>query len=895
MKHYKNPILHIVCLIYCFIGVSVISAHDGTDTFLKSFTIPSIEKYRPKVALVLSGGGARGIAQIGVIKELEKRNIPIDYVVGTSIGAIIGGLYSVGYTAEELDSLLLSLDWQKLFGLTSEQDRDNMFLDQKLEQDRNILTLRFRDFEFVVPQAVSEGNRFTTLLQRFLWKAPYLPNNNFNRLYRPFRAIATDLIRARSVSLASGNLVNAIRASATLPLRYSPVKVDSMLLVDGGVLANIPIEYAEEFSPDIIIAVNTTSPLHTTEELDKPWNVADQVVSILMKKYEESKSHASHILITPELGNRSNSDYQHLDSVMMLGEQAALAMMPRLQQYYDSLCVESMTKVSSREMSPFESQFSTIRFQGNKDPLIIPASAQRQIGNALHTFIRDAQHIGDVQAHVYSQGKEVSLSIVPQAKKEIRFVRETGNPEVPQRIYQSLIHSSMSENTEYRLQRVVKSHYDHLGFSLTTVADCSYNHETQTLEYSLTPQTINALEVVNAKESVKDMVKKLLSVSDDIPLYSMEEFANRWEALLGTGIFESATVEFVVNSKNGYTAIVEVREKPNQAIQFGIRIDNERNTRAGIGFIYDEFIGTGIRSDANIAIGARNQNIQLGLNSQGLFDSDATVSIQAYLDWKYIYLYRNAVNLPTGQFARIRDGEIIEQRMGLLTRFGSRVGRDGEVLAGFRLEQQRLYSITETGELPSFSPLGALKITARFDSEDKSDFPTNGRILDMSLETSLLSGVGFATFSKVSLFTRSTTQVGMITIRPSFRMGFADNTTPIPEFFTIGGEDSFFGLREDDKRGRQIAQASVETRYKFPFRLLFDTYCSFRYDIGSIWETFQNIRIGTLRHGVGVSLGFDTPIGPARFSVGRSFYFQSEPDGAVLGPYLGYFSIGVRM
>jgi NTE family protein len=233
--------------------------------------------------------------------------------------------------------------------------------------------------------------------------------------------------------------------------------------------------------------------------------------------------------------------------------------------------------------------------------------------------------------------------------------------------------------------------------------------------------------------------------------------------------------------------------------------------------------------------------------------------------------------------------------MGLLTRFGSRVGRDGELFAGLRFEQQRLYSINETGELPSFSSIGALKINARFDSEDKSDFPTNGRILDMSLETSVLSGASFIAFSKVSMFTRSTTQIGIFTIRPSFRMGFADNTTPIPEFFTIGGEDSFFGLREDDKRGRQIAQASVETRYKLPFKLLFDTYCSFRYDIGSIWETFQNIRIGTLRHGVGLLLGFDTPIGPAKFSVGRGFYFQSDPDGAVLGPYLGYFSIGVRM
>ena len=149
---------------------------------------------------------------------------------------------------------------------------------------------------------------------------------------------------------------------------------------------------------------------------------------------------------------------------------------------------------------------------------------------------------------------------------------------------------------------------------------------------------------------------------------------------------------------------------------------------------------------ARIGVGARNQTIQIDHTTQTLFDSYATMGITAYFDWKYIYLYRNALNLPTGQFARIRDGEIIEQRMGVLTRIGNRVGRDGELFANFRLEQQRLYSTTDNSELPSFSSLGALKLNARFDSEDKSDFPTMGRVLDMSLETSLLTGASFVTF-----------------------------------------------------------------------------------------------------------------------------------------------------
>lgn len=894
MRHRKIRLLLLLCIFFLPSVVQCLTKEEAdTETIVHTFQIPHTEHYRPKVALVLSGGGARGIAQIGVIKELEKKGIPVDYVIGTSIGAIIGGLYAVGYTADELDSLLMSLDWQEMFGLSSEQQRNDMFLDQKLEQDRNILTLRFRDFQFVVPQAVSEGNRFSSLLQRLLWRAPYLPSNNFNELYRQFRAIATDLIQAKSVSLRAGNLINAIRASATLPLRYSPVRIDSMVLVDGGVLANIPIEYAEEFSPDIIIAVNTTSPLHTTDELDKPWNVADQVVSILMKKYAENKPHKSHILITPSLGNRSNIDYQDLDSVLRSGEQAATYSMPRLSSLYDSLCVQAIVNAVVQETKPFSPQITSVRHAHLTMTHDDALPSLRSVGAIVDKVIR-LEKSSSARIDVVRKGKETTLVITPNTNAEIRSVFVNGQPDIGDSILQLLPRYYVSGITEYKLHRAVKEYYSRRNLPLTTVNDITYNQATSQLRCSLTPQIINALEVHHPKQSVKDIVNKLLNVHES-PMYSMEEFVDRWEAMLGAGIFETASVEFRADNQTGYTAIIDVREKPNQAIHFGVRVDNERNARTGIDFVYDECLGAGIRSSARIGVGARNQTIQIDHTTQTLFDTYATMGITAYFDWKYIYLYRNALNLPTGEFARIRDGEIIEQRMGILTRIGNRVGRDGELFANFRLEQQRLYSINDNGELPSFSSLGALKINARFDSEDKSDFPTMGRVLDMSLETSLLTGASFVTFSKVSLYTRTTKQVGLFTFRPSFRMGFADNTTPVPEFFTIGGEDSFFGLREDDKRGRQIAQASLETRYKLPFRLLFDTYCSFRYDIGSIWETFQSIRIGTLRHGIGMLIGLDTPIGPAKFSVGRSFYFQSDPNGAVVGPFLGYFSIGVRM
>ena len=283
-----------------------------------------LEKQRPKIALVLSGGGARGISQIGVIEELEKAGITIDFIIGTSIGAVVGGLYSSGYTSSELDSIMLFTNWNNIFSLSSSQKRGDLFLDQKVINDRNLLTFRFNNFKFIVPEAISVGTQFHNFLQKLLWNSVYNCEQDFNKLKVPFRAVATDLVSGKSISLKNGNLAGAIRASATVPLRYAPVKLDSMVLVDGGLMANIPVEQAKEFKPDIIIAVNTTSPLFTKELLDIPWNLADQVVSILMRKFSSVSSNEADILIEPDIGLKSNSDFSEIDSLLEKGRDATL-------------------------------------------------------------------------------------------------------------------------------------------------------------------------------------------------------------------------------------------------------------------------------------------------------------------------------------------------------------------------------------------------------------------------------------------------------------------------------------------------------------------------------------------------------------------------------------------
>ena len=164
------------------------------------------EPERPRVALVLSGGGARGIAQIGVLTALENHNIPIDFIAATSLGAVVGGLYAAGYSPAELESIAVTTDWDEVLSLTEDTRRADLFVEQKKESDRTFFSLRFEGLEPVLPAALSSGQRLTDFLSLLDLQAVYHSDSTFDDLRVPFRAVSTDLISGSRVARSDGSL-----------------------------------------------------------------------------------------------------------------------------------------------------------------------------------------------------------------------------------------------------------------------------------------------------------------------------------------------------------------------------------------------------------------------------------------------------------------------------------------------------------------------------------------------------------------------------------------------------------------------------------------------------------------------------------------------------------------
>ncbi|HZK75288.1 MAG TPA: patatin-like phospholipase family protein, partial [Candidatus Kapabacteria bacterium] len=243
----------------------------GQDVRVPDTLLPEAKRlaHPPGVALVLSGGGMKGFVHIGVLDVLDSAHVPIGLIAGTSIGAVVGGLYAAGYSPKQLEHFAESTNWSDVLGIQGEPDRSERSLNQK-DMDHALLSLRFTGFfNPVIPQALSNGERLTMLLNEMVLNAPAgVPRDFLRDLRVPFVAVTTDIVHGTRQLLTKGDLTEALRASATLPLRFSPLPGDSEILMDGGLIANIPADVARSFGASRVIVSNATAGLHPREALN---------------------------------------------------------------------------------------------------------------------------------------------------------------------------------------------------------------------------------------------------------------------------------------------------------------------------------------------------------------------------------------------------------------------------------------------------------------------------------------------------------------------------------------------------------------------------------------------------------------------------------------------------
>jgi NTE family protein len=285
---------------------------------------PQQNLIRPRICLVLSGGGARGMAHIGVLKVLEELKVPIDCIAGTSMGAVVGGLYASGMTVSQIADTMRSLDWQEAFR-DAPPRRDLAF--RRKQDDRNFLVrlpLGLKHAKILLPKGFIQGQKLQETLRQLT--LPFSNSTNFIELPTPFRAVATDLETGAAVLLDRGDLAIAMRASISAPGVFAPVDYQGRLLVDGGLAENLPIDVARAMHADILIVSDVSFPLRPRDQLDSALSISNQMLAILVRKDADRQKATlgpQDILIEPVLGATASTDFTQAVSTIARGEEAA--------------------------------------------------------------------------------------------------------------------------------------------------------------------------------------------------------------------------------------------------------------------------------------------------------------------------------------------------------------------------------------------------------------------------------------------------------------------------------------------------------------------------------------------------------------------------------------------
>lgn len=299
--------------------LSVFTLSAGAET--QSIAKPGAK--RPKVCLVLSGGGARGAAHVGVLKVLEEYRIPIDCIAGTSMGSLVGAAYASGNSVSEMEALLEGLNTNSLF--RDKPPREELQIRRK-QEDRSLLFSPELGIGSLGGDMLPKGLVTGVQLESVLRKISAPGYRDFDELPIPFRAVATDLVTGKAVIFDKGELANVMRSSMSVPVAISPVEVGGQLLVDGMLVNNLPIDVGRAMGADVIIAVNVGTPLLKREELGSMLGIAGQMLSILTEQNVQAALATlkpTDILITPELGNFATSDFDNLSKTLPIGQAAA--------------------------------------------------------------------------------------------------------------------------------------------------------------------------------------------------------------------------------------------------------------------------------------------------------------------------------------------------------------------------------------------------------------------------------------------------------------------------------------------------------------------------------------------------------------------------------------------
>lgn len=822
---------------------------------------PEVPQPDHRIGLALSGGGARGLCAVGILRAMEERDVAVEAIAGTSIGGIIGGLYACGYSPDELERIINDLDISAL--VSSRPQRSSMFLAQRQEREKYLLSVRFDGWRPQLPQALTGGQEITSLLTRLTTSANYRAGRDFSRFPIPFKTVGTDIVTGKLVVLSSGSLADAMRATMAFPLAFTGVESGESLLMDGGMLMPVPVEIVRDMVDNNtpVIAVNTSSPLATYDQLTSAVDIANQVSTIMTADKLKQQLALADLVITPVGNETVSTDFKFADSLVSLGYQAGLKAadsiisLSRHQpvltwqvRQLQVICDDSRLREKIRQVG-LDRPFTRKQLIADLQTLV-RTEAIVQITAEMINVLPDS-----ITNTVSVPTVDLRINVVAQPVMDDITVRFEGNSVFNDSIltHQYDCPTTGLSITALRrgLDRIVNL-YRAEGYDLVNIGDVEIDFDTGTITIHIDEVIVRRINISEDLRSRDWLIRSYFPVKPGRP-FSLERASQGLSDLYGTELFER--VAFDLTPVNGAAEMtIRVKEKKFSQLRFGWHWHDEYQSEQFVELLDDNVNGIGLEFLTHLQYSRDRQLYYTGLRLDRIFFTYLTAHLRIFYDRLDRRLFDE-----DGQVTGFRD----ENRWGGAFYVGQQIARLGQVKAGVRIERVELFD-DEVGASDEFD-LRTLHLEAIVESFDRSPFPTTGKKHRFDLR---FAGKLFGGEIEYSRFFTSIEAyyplASFLNFHPKLSFGLSRRGLPSSEKFYAGGSGSLAGYRMNELSGDKIFLLNQELRLK----LLSRFYLIGHVDYGDLYAGADDIKLRQLRRGYGVSLSLDSPLGPVVIGYG---------------------------
>jgi NTE family protein len=811
----------------------------------------NVKGYR--IGLTLSGGGARGLAQIGVLDEFERAGIEVDLVAGTSIGGIIGGLYAAGMSPAELEKVTREIDWGGLF--SDRPRRESQLFTQRAETEGELLSLRFEGGRPRIPTALSSGQRLMNILESLTQVPAFFSHGDFENLDRPLAIVATDIVAGKKRVFTSGSLASAMRATSGVPLAFTPLESGEQLLLDGGLLDPIPTGEARALGADFVIAINTTSPLLGKDEITDPVDIANQTTTIMQAPMRRQALAAADFVVEPDLHGAKATDFGNVAGLIELGRVAARRIMPELtaalQKFEETPELMQLDTVIVAA-GLFADPHLTARFATLTEK---PRRPERYSSAVYQEFLTGKYR--RLSYRVITEGGQTLLEISGERLPRIEKIGFQGNTVFPDSVLHTIVEPylqgavTLAKLREIE-ERLIDTYRNH-GFDLARIGDCRYLAETGEVVVNFNEGRVVGI-AVEGNQSTRWWVAASYFTLKAGELYSKFKAAEGVRRIFASGLFENVRLQLSERAA-GVWITIQVKEKNFTYLRAGGRYHEEFHPEAFLRIGYANLGGSGNDVSFYGRFSERRKLYQAQLRADRIFRTTVTYNIRAY--------YRN------DKIGLFEESDLIGHRTD--KRWGAKIAL-GQQLARFGL-----FDVTARYENIRFSVSGqgssidrrvtSLQANLRYDTKDRYTFPTRGRASLLSFEVASDVLGGEEVFQRFEGFIESYQSLASrLNLRLRGSMGISQDGLPLYDRFYLGGTRSFIGYRVDQLSGDKYLLGNFELRWG----PIYGFYLHGRYDMGEVFDRFEQLRFKRLRHTVGLQLALDTPLGPICLAYGRA-------------------------